>query len=323
MLKIEEESSPFLEVDARRHGPWRDAWRRLRRNRVALVSLIFLVSMLLVGILAPWIAPYSYSDQNLAIAQRPPSGEHWLGTDSFGRDLLSRIMWGSRTAFLVATVVVTVSTLLGIFFGALAGYFGRWSDTAIMRFSDFLFAFPGLLLAILLAATVRPTVVEWTRQLEGVLNMPGLARTGVVDYLVVFLALSTLGWAGLARLVRGQVLSLKEKDFVEAARALGASPRRIIWRHILPNTIGVLIVATSMGMGGAVMGESTLSFIGIGIKPPNPSWGAMIIDEYRFWRTHPHLVFVPGGVVALVIFAFNFLGDGLNDAFNPRAEERV
>lgn len=323
MLETKEETRTSLNGKAQQHSPWRDAWRRLRRNRVALASLTFLVAMLLVGVLAPWIAPYSYSDQNLAIAQQPPSSEHWLGTDSLGRDLLSRIMWGSRTAFLVATVVVSVSTLLGIFFGAMAGYFGRWVDTAIMRFSDFLFAFPGLLLAILLAATVRPTVVEWTRQVEGLIGMPGLSRTGVVDYLVVFLALSTLGWAGLARLVRGQVLSLKEKDFVEAARALGASPWRIIWRHILPNAIGVLLVATSMGMGGAVMGESVLSFIGIGIKPPNPSWGAMIIDEYRYWRTNAHLVFVPGGVVALVIFAFNFLGDGLNDAFNPRAEERV
>lgn len=323
MLENKEEEAALLFEEAQRHSPWRDAWRRLRRNRVGLASLIFLAAVFLVGILSPWTAPYSYSIQNLSIVQQPPSGAHWLGTDSFGRDLLSRIMWGSRTAFMVATVVVTVSTLLGIFFGAMAGYFGRWVDTAIMRFSDFLFAFPGLLLAILLAATMRPTIVEWTRQIEGSIGMPGLSRTGLVDYLVVFLALSTLGWAGLARLVRGQVLSLKEKDFVEAARAMGATPWRIIWRHILPNTIGVLLVATSMGMGGAIMGESVLSFVGLGIKPPNPSWGAMIEEEYRFWRTHAHLVFVPGGVVALVIFAFNFLGDGLNDAFNPRAEEGV
>ncbi len=323
MLKTNEETGITFEKESQPHSPWRDAWRRLARNRVALASLIFLAVVLLVGILAPWIAPYSYSTQNLSITQQAPSGAHWLGTDSFGRDLLSRIMWGSRTAFLVATVVVSVSFFLGIFFGAIAGYYGRWVDTAIMRFSDFLFAFPGLLLAILLAATLRPSIVEWTRQIEGSIGMPGLSRTGLVDYLVVFLALSTLGWAGLARLVRGQVLSLKEKDFVEAARALGASPLRIIWRHILPNTIGVLLVAVSMGMGGAIGGESVLSFVGLGIKPPNPSWGAMINEEYGFWRTHAHLVFVPGGVVALVIFAFNFLGDGLNDAFNPRAEEGV
>ncbi|MDP2728294.1 MAG: ABC transporter permease [Dehalococcoidia bacterium] len=321
MAKTKEIVAPILGEEARGHSPMRAAWQRLFRNRVALASLGFLTAMLLVGILAPWIAPYSYSDQNLNIVQQSPSFAHWLGTDSFGRDLLSRIMWGSRTAFMVATVVVTVSSFLGIMFGAAAGYFGRWVDTAIMRFSDFLFAFPGLLLAILLAATVRPTVVAWTRQVEGSIGMTGLSRTGIIDYLVVFLALSTLGWAGLARLVRGQVLSLKQKDFVEAARAVGASPWRIIWRHILPNTIGVLLVALSMGMGGAIMGESVLSFIGLGIKPPNPSWGAMIDEEYGYWRTHAHLVFVPGGIVALVIFAFNFLGDGLNDAFNPKSGE--
>jgi len=173
-----------------------------------------------------------------------------------------------------------------------------------------------------LSPVFRPFLRERSGRVTGyfLIGMPGLSRTGVVDFLVVFIALSTLGWAGLARLVRGQVLSLKEKDFVEAARAIGASPLRIISRHILPNTIGVLLVAVSMGMGGAIMGESVLSFLGLGIKPPNPSWGAMIEEEYRFWRTHAHLVFVPGGIVALVIFAFNFLGDGLNDAFNPRAE---
>ncbi len=303
---------------ARRHSPWRDAWRRLRRNRVAIISIAVLGMMLLLGILAPWVAPYSYSDQNLSIAQQDPSGAHWLGTDSFGRDLLSRIIWGFRTSFLVATIVVAVNMLLGVLLGAVAGYFGRWADTVIMRFGDFLFAFPGLLLAILLAATLRPSVILWTRQIEGTIGMPGLSRTGVVDYLVVFLALSTLGWAGMARLVRGQVLAIKEKDFVEAARAVGASPWRIILRHILPNTIGILLVAVSMGMGGAVLGEATLSFIGIGINPPNPSLGSILIEEYPNWRVHQYLYFVPGGIVALLIFAFNFLGDGLNDAFNPR-----
>lgn len=318
MIEAEQEAEERLGFEPRAHSPWRDAWRRLRRNPVAMASLVILVSALLVGILAPWIAPYSYTDQDLGFVEQPMSGEHWFGTDSFGRDMLSRVMWGFRTSFLVATVVVTVSAILGVFFGAVAGYFGRWVDTAIMRFGDFLFAFPGLLLAILLAATLQPKVVEWTRQVEGLIGMPGLSRTGVVDFLVVFLALSTLGWAGLARLIRGQVLSLKQKDFVEAARAIGASPRRIILRHILPNTIGVLLVATSMGMGGAILGEATLSFIGIGIKPPNPSLGVILTEELRQWRVNQHLFFIPGGIVALLVFAFNFLGDGLNDAFNPR-----
>ncbi|MDP2660878.1 MAG: ABC transporter permease, partial [Dehalococcoidia bacterium] len=156
------ESEGLLGRMARRHSPWRDAWRRLRGNKVAMASLSVLAIMLALGILAPRVAPYSYSDQNLSIAQQDPSGAHWLGTDSFGRDLLSRIIWGFRTSFLVATVVVAVNTLLGVLLGAVAGYFGRWADTAIMRFGDFLFAFPGLLLAILLAATLRPSVIQWT-----------------------------------------------------------------------------------------------------------------------------------------------------------------
>lgn len=320
MIETELETEKMLGREAVRTSPWQDVWRRLRRNPVAIASLAILVVGLFIGLLAPWIAPYSFSTQDLGNVAQPPTGAHWLGTDSLGRDLLSRIMWGFRTSFIVAIVVVAVSFILGILFGSVAGYFGRWVDTAIMRFGDFLFAFPGLLLAILLAATLRPTVVEWTRQVEGVIGMPGLSRSGVIDYLVVFLALSTLGWAGLARLVRGQVLSLREKDFVEAARAIGASPWRIILRHILPNTIGVLLVSVSMGMGGAVLGEATLSFIGIGIKPPNPSLGAILADELAVgsWRVHQHLYYVPGGITALLIFAFNFLGDGLNDAFNPR-----
>lgn len=318
MIEAQEEIEERISLQARQHSPWRDAWRRLRHNPVAMISLALLVIMLVIGILAPWIAPYSYSDQNLGLVEQDPSLAHWFGTDSLGRDLLSRIMWGFRTSFLVAFVVVSISFVLGIFFGAVAGYFGRWVDTAVMRFGDFLFAFPGLLLAILLASTLQPKVVEWTRQVEGMIGMTGLSRTGVVDYLVVFLALSSLGWAGLARLVRGQVLSLKQKDYVEAARGIGASPARIILKHILPNTIGVLLVALSMGMGGAILGESTLSFIGIGIKPPNPSLGAILSEELRQWRVHQHLFFIPGGIVALMIFAFNFLGDGLNDAFNPR-----
>lgn len=318
MIETEIQTDKMLGRAPSPQSPWRDAWRRLRRNPVALASLFILGVFLLIGILAPWIAPYSYTDQNLSLVEQPMSGAHWFGTDSLGRDLLSRVMWGFRTSFLVATVVVGLSTILGVFFGAIAGYFGRWVDTAVMRFGDFLFAFPGLLLAILLAATLQPKVVEWTRQWEGLVGMPGLSRTGVVDYLVVFIALSTLGWAGLARLIRGQVLTIKEKAFVEAARAIGASPRRIILRHILPNTIGVLLVAVSMGMGGAILGEATLSFIGIGIKPPNPSLGIILNEELGKWRTHQHLFFIPGGITALLIFAFNFLGDGINDAFNPR-----
>ena len=299
-------------------SPWMQAWHRLQRNRVAMASLIVVVGMFLVGILAPWLAPYSYSQQDLSIAQQGPSWAHWLGTDDYGRDLLSRLIWGARTATLVAILPVSVATILGVSLGAIAGYFGGWVETVIMRVTDFFLAFPGMLLAIFLAATLRPAVVQTVAQWEGPLGMPGLSRTGVVDYLVLLVALSAIGWTGLARLVRGQVLWLREREFVEAARAIGASEWRILFRHILPNTTGVILVVVSMSMGGAVMAESVLSFVGIGVQDPTPSWGAMIYQDYAFWRTHPHLVFIPGAVVAIVIFAFNFLGDGLNDALNPK-----
>lgn len=305
-------------MEAVSRSPWRDAWVRLRRNRLALFGLVVAGLMVFTAIFAPWLAPYSYSDQDLDAVELPPSLQHPLGTDELGRDLLSRIIWGARTACLVALVVVSISVTIGVLLGATAAYLGGWVDTLVMRVCDFLFAFPGLLLALFVAATVKPSVVAWVKQVENAMGWQGLTATGVVDYLVVLMALSLIGWPGMARLVRGQVLSLREKEFVEAARCLGASEWRIIRHHILPNTMAPIIVAVSMGIGGIILSESTLSFLGIGIQPPFPSWGAMIYENYGFWRTRPHLVFVPGGVLALVVFAFNFLGDGLNDALNPR-----
>jgi ABC-type dipeptide/oligopeptide/nickel transport system permease subunit len=187
-----------------------------------------------------------------------------------------------------------------------------------MRVGDFLFAFPGMLFVLFVAATIKPSVIAWVKRVEGSLGLEGLARSGMVDYLVVILALSLVGWPGMARLVRGQFLSLKEQEFVEAARAIGASPWRVIFRHILPNALPPVIVAVSLGMGGVILSEASLSFLGIGIQPPNASWGTMIRHNYLFWRTRPHMIIVPGGVLAAVVFAFNFLGDGLNEALNPQ-----
>lgn len=273
--------------------------------------------MLLTGLFAPVLAPHSYSDQNLDAVEAPPSLDHPFGTDELGRDMLSRIIWGARTASLVAVVVVTITVSLGLLLGAAAAYLGGWVDTVVMRTCDLLFAFPGMLFALFVAATVKPTVLAVVKGWEAAFGWQGLSSMGLVDYLVVLMALSLIGWPGMARLVRGQVLSLREKEFVEAARAMGASDWRIIWRHLLANAMGPIIVAISLGMGGTILSESTLSFLGIGIQPPFPSWGAMIYENYGFWRTTPHLVLAPGGVLALVVFAFNFLGDGLVDALNP------
>jgi peptide/nickel transport system permease protein len=299
-----------------RRSRWLDFWRRFSCNKLAVVGLAIVITMFFTGIFGPWLAPYSYRETNLDAVEQMPSWEHPLGTDELGRDQLSRIIWGARTAVIVAPTATLVSVALGLLLGALAGYFGGWVDVLIMRLSDVLFAFPGLLFAILVAATIQPRVENWLKTLAG---LRGFVRAGYVEFLVVIIALSAVGWPGMARLVRGQILSLKEEQFVEAALALGATPWRIIRQHILPNAIAPIVVSLSMRLGGAILAESTLSFLGIGIQPPTASWGAMIYDNYSFWRSPaaPILLWLPGLIVGSLVFAFNFLGDGLNEALSP------
>ena len=254
----------------------------------------------------------------------PPSFEHPLGTDRIGRDMLSRVIYGVRTTVIITLAsVLTGSLLIGVFMGAAAGYFGRRVDTIIMRTGDIFLAFPGILLIILIAATVKPRVVEWTRGFEDWSGIDGIVRSGAVDYFVVFASLTLFSWVGMARLVRGQVLSLKESQYVEAARAMGASNLRIVFRHLLPNAISPVIVSVSMGMGAVAGSEVVLSWLGIGIQPPNPSLGRMILENFgisnlSILRDDPHLLLVPAVTIAILIYAWNLLGDGLNDVLNPR-----
>lgn len=254
----------------------------------------------------------------------PPSFEHPLGTDRIGRDLLSRVIYGIRTTVIITLAsVLTGSLLIGVFMGAAAGYFGRRIDTLIMRTGDIFLAFPGILLIILIAATVKPRVVEWTRGFEDWSGIDGIVRSGAVDYFVVFASLTLFSWVGMARLVRGQILWLKESQYVEAARAMGASNLRIIFRHLLPNAISPVIVSVSMGMGAVAGSEVVLSWFGIGIQPPNPSLGRMILENFgvsnlSILRDDPHLLLVPAATIAILIYAWNLLGDGLNDILNPR-----
>ncbi len=297
---------------------WATAFRRFARNRAALFGLIIVLGMYSVAILAPWIAPYSHTAQDLSSAERGPTIAHWFGTDELGRDMLSRIIWGSRTAAIISVAVISVVTVLGVLMGALAGYFGSWVDTAIMRTTDLLFAFPSFLLAVFAAATLRPAISTALQDLGQAMGTR--LRTEMVDYVIVLMALGLVGWPGMARLVRGQILSLKEREFVLAERALGASDWRIIVRHLLPNAMSPVIIAVTLGMGGVILSEASLSFIGLGVQPPEASWGLMIQENGGMWRSRPHLIFAPGLVLALMVFAFNFLGDGLNDALNPRSD---
>ena len=264
-------------------------------NRLTIIGLAIVGLLVFVAIFAPWLATYDVGATDLSMRYLPPSAAHWFGTDSTGRDIFSRILFGARISLQVGIVVVVVSALIGTSVGAIAGYYGGWVD----RINVFL-AFPGLLLAIAMVAFLGA----------------GLNK--------LILALCIIGWVGYARLIRGQVLKVREYDFVQAARALGAGDARILFIHILPNSIQPLIVQASLGMAGAVLSEASLSFLGLGVPPPAPSWGVMI-EEARDLSTlqaAPHALIFPGIAIALTVLAFNFIGDGLREYLDPRQRAR-
>ena len=296
---------------------WGDVWARLRRNRPAVAGLVIIILMYFTAIFAPLIAPYEYDKIDLENVRAGPSLDHPLGTDELGRDVFSRIVWAARSAAFVSIAVTVFGLTLGILFGVSSGYLGGWVDTLIMRISDVLFAFPGLLFVFFIAATIAPTLTAWLRSI----GLDDLARSDYLDYLVVIIALGLVGWPGMARLIRGQLLSLKKREFILAAQAIGVPTWRIMWRHLLPNAMPPLIVAVSGGMGAIILSEATLSFLGIGLQPPNPSWGAMLYQYYGYWRTELWpLLFIPAAVLVIIILAFSFLGDGLNEALNPQLD---
>lgn len=305
-------------VSRPRRTLWGDLWYRLRRNRPAMVGLVIIGLMYFTAVFAPQIAPYQYDKIDLENVRAAPSLQHLLGTDELGRDVFSRIVWAARSAAFVSVTVTGFGLILGIFFGVLSGYLGGWVDTLIMRLSDVLFAFPGLLFVFFIAATIKPGLEAWVKSI----GLRELARSGYLDYLVVIIALGLVGWPGLARLIRGQLLSLKKRDYVLAAQAIGVPTWRIMLRHLLPNAMPPVIVAVSGGVGGIILSEATLSFLGIGLQPPNPSWGAMLYEYYGYWRQPGlwPLLFIPAAVLVAIVLAFNFLGDGLNEALNPQID---
>ena len=290
-------------------GLWSDAFGRLRKNRLAIVGLVLVILLLLTGIFGPMIAPYPYDQMDLKAVfaagggPLPPlSPGHLLGTDQLGRDLLSRLLDGARISVSVALVVQVVIIVIGVPVGAVAGWFGGRLDNTLMRFTDVIYAFPDLLFIILLSVVFRETVLA--KALDGLL--------------VVFVAIGLTSWVTVARLVRGQLLSLKETEFVEAARAIGVSDRNIVTRHLLPNGISPILVAITLGIPAAILAEATLAFIGIGVQPPRASWGSLIAEGQKFIRSEPHLVVFPAIAIALALIGFTFLGDGLRDALDPK-----
>jgi peptide/nickel transport system permease protein len=304
--------------DVRPRGLWSDAWRSLTRNRAALFGLLIVVLLVGIAVFGPALAPHDPNEQDLDRIKAAPTWEHPFGTDQLGRDYFSRILAGARTALLVGLTVTVLSCGLGVLLGAAAAFFGGWVDLIVSRALDMALAFPKLLLAAFVNAVAKPPFQGFAAMLAERTGIAMLADTVMVDYIVVLSALALTLWPSYARLVRGQVLSLRETDFILAARTIGAPPWQIIARHLVPNTLGPIVIAVTVGFGEAMLLESSLGYLGIGIQPPGASWGQMISESLDQWRYSPHLVAAPGIVLAIVVLGFNLLGDGLNDALDPR-----
>jgi ABC-type dipeptide/oligopeptide/nickel transport system permease subunit len=271
----------------------------LRRDRLFQLGAILVTLVVGAALLAPWIAPYDPLVGNLKDAYlTPPGGRYLLGTDSQGRDVLSRVLYGARISLAVGLISQTVAVTLGVALGLLSGFYGRWVDALVMRLADVTLAFPTLLLLIAVAAAVQPSLV------------------------VVFLIIGAVGWAGMARLVRGQVLILRTSEYVTAARALGARDRTILLKHLLPNVRAQVIVAATLGMAAAIMAEAALSFIGLGAQPPTPSWGSMVAEGRDLLRVAPWVSFAPGVAIGIAVLGFNLLGDAIREGWDPRLRGR-
>ena len=297
------------------------AWRRLIRKKIAVASMVVLLLVYGGGIFAAWVSPYDYTVQDYTVIRKPPSLDHWAGTDRTGRDLFTRVLWGvQNTVILTVVAMVTGGLFIGVTLGLLAGYFGRTVDSVVMRTGEVFASFPDILLVIILAATLRPRILEWIRWLEDNTFLDGLVTSGVVDYLVISVALVSFGWIGTARIVRAQVLYLRETQFVDSARAAGASTPRILLAHLLPNAISPIVITVTMGMGSMVGTEIILSWLGLGIQPPRPSLGVMLLQggSIGALRAEPWMLLAPGAAAWLMVLSWNLLGDSLSDVLNPR-----
>lgn len=276
------------------HTLWGDAWIRLRRNRLAVAGGITILMVALGAVVIPFVSPYGFANQDLDAILQGPSWSHPLGTDELGRDAFTRLLYGARTSLAVGLFTQAIVLVIGLPIGAFAASLGGRVDNLVMRFVDVMYAFPDILLIILLRAILGGSIY------------------------MIFLAIGLVAWVNISRLVRGQILSLKQRDFITAARASGASGRYITLHHLLPNSLGPIIVAVTFNVPRAIFAEAALSYIGIGVKPPTPSWGTMIRDGYDLIFAAPHLVAFPAVAIGILMLAFTFLGDGLRDALDPR-----
>lgn len=279
-------------------GPWREAWRTFRKNRLALAGLIIIVFFILMAFAAPYISPYDYKEQVLADRLQAPSAEHWFGTDDLGRDVFSRVLHGARISLWVGFFSVIGSIIAGALLGLIAGYYGKWADMLISRLFDILLAFPAILLAIAIVAILGPSLQN------------------------ALLAIAIVNIPTYGRLVRSRVLSLRQEEFITSARTLGAGNMRILFRHILPNSLTPLIVQGTLGIGTAIIEAAALGFLGMGAQPPDPEWGKMLSDSRQFLQKAPWTLIFPGLSIMFTVLGFNLLGDGLRDTLDPKMAKK-
>ncbi len=269
-------------------------FRRFRKNRLALAGSVIILLLFFLALFAPWISRYDPARIDVSHILSPPDALHWMGTDESGRDVMSRMIYGARVSLLVGFVAVGIATAIGVFFGSLAGYYGGWIDTVIMRFVDIMLCFPTFFLILAVIAVLEPSLLN------------------------IMIVIGVTGWMGVARLVRAEFLALKEQEFVLAARAFGASDFRIIFRHLLPNAMAPVLISATFGIAGAILTESALSFFGLGVQPPNPSWGNILSSGYKYIDFAHWLSIFPGLAILITALGYNLLGEGLRDALDPR-----
>lgn len=294
MAETQVQTLPLQVKDEQVISPWREAWRTLRKNKLAMVGLAIIIFFVVIAVFAPMIAPYPYDQGELVMKNKPPSEEHWFGTDYNGRDVLSRVVYGARISLWVGTFSVIGSVVAGTILGLLAGYYGRWIDMIISRVFDIMLAFPSILLAIAIVAILGPSLQN------------------------ALLAIAIINIPTFGRLVRSRVLSLKEEEFVMAARAIGMKDSRILMQHILPNSLAPIIVTGTMGIATAIIEAAALGFLGLGAQAPEPEWGKMLSDSRQYIQKAPWTVIFPGFSIMLTVLGFNLIGDGLRDALDPR-----
>jgi peptide/nickel transport system permease protein len=316
----------FLDETVSAISPLGLAWRRLVKRRIAMIALAFIIVFYVAGSMANFLTDFgvidSYREQNLEQVLQGPSLDHPFGTDRLGRDMLSRVIWASRTTVIVtAATLLTGGLVLAVSLGLISGYVGGWVDTLIMRVGDTFASLPTILMLILINATLKDQVRDLARNVEDVTGIGGIVSSGAPDYFLIFGALSLFGWVGGARIIRSQILALRETEFILAAHMVGASTSRIMFRHLLPNVANIIIVSLSLGLAGIAGSEIVLTWFGVGIQPPHPSFGAMIFEasSVRTINNYPHLLLFPGAVVGGLLFSFNLLGDALTDVFTPKA----